>query len=199
MPESRDTARISTSLHITASETMRPKVRSLGIKREAMFFDPNSSSMLLPYPDLSKNEFEPDFFLNDPPGRFRHSLIDQNEELNLHMQRSFNIDPNYYKEEDLIDNLRGFGRESGNSFRRQSQAKRQQEKLAPGAKRRKGAGRKTVNPKMEVDLIEWVQNYLYQHSSLTRKLSEAKGHHRAGEAIPEPELQGVEGLVRQVP
>lgn len=152
--------------------------------------------MLLPYADNFKNDFEADFLLNEPMGRLRHSILDQNDELNLQFHRSFNIDPNYYKDEERAEDHRGFARESGSSFRRQNTGRRPHDKLPPGAKRRKGAGRKTVNPQMEVDLIEWVQNYLIQNSNLIRKLSKAQRHHRASQAISELELQGLERLVR---
>ncbi len=155
--------------------------------------------MLLPYPDTSKNEFDPDFFLGETTGRFRHSMLDHNEELNMHIHRSFNLEPNYYRDEERPEDPQGFARDSGSSFRRQGHNRRPQEKLPFGAKRRKGAGRKTVNPKMEVDLVDWVEDYLRHYSQLTRNLSQAQGHHRAGQAVSELELQGVQGLVRQVP
>lgn len=45
-------------------------------------------------------------------------------------------------------------------------------------KRRQGAGRKTVNPEMEHDVINWVVRYICDHSKLNRNNAKTTRHYQ---------------------
>jgi hypothetical protein len=70
--------------------------------------------------------------------------------------------------------------------------------IRQGVKRKKGAGRKTVNPQMEATLVDWAIKYLNDYSIIIRETPQAQGNHKPGQELQERGLQGLQGLVRQV-
>ena len=70
---------------------------------------------------------------------------------------------------------------------------------APRRIRKKGAGRKTANPAMEISLIDWFKSYINEKSTLIRTISKTKRGDESGQIAEQlGRLQGFEGLVRQI-
>ncbi len=118
-------------------------------------------------------------------GSFDFDICDRSSELvnsinNVYRNRSFN-DSKIKINSDLVKNEMDFANEDEeNSII----CKRNIERwIRQGVKRKKGAGRKTVNPQMEANIVEWVTQYLNDHSFLIRAPTEEERNHKPSKGL----------------